>query len=103
MLFFVLTFIFCLYQYYSLFTAYSLCSQNGYLHYSITSSVIQNAIIPLDILTNCEKINEPELYYESGFNLLLSDSHLEDYYKVDIDDFVSVTKNFDIISREIDN
>lgn len=70
---------------------------------SIVFSVIRSAIIPIDILTDYEKISEPELYYESGFNLLLPDSHLEDYYKVDIDDFVSVTKNFDIISREIDN
>lgn len=61
---------------------------------SIVFSVIRSAIIPIDILTDYEKISEPELYYESGFNLLLPHNQLREYYRVNTEDFKALVDSF---------
>lgn len=55
---------------------------------------IKVTAIPIDILTDYEKISEPELYYESGFNLFLPHNQLSEYYRVNTEDFKALVDSF---------
>lgn len=46
------------------------------------------------VKTDYEKISEPELYYESGFNLLLPHNQLREYYRVNTEDFKALVDSF---------
>lgn len=48
----------------------------------------------IDIQTDCNYINEPELHYDSDFKLFLPHNQLREYYKVNIDDFKAVVDSF---------
>lgn len=50
----------------------------------------------IDILTDCNYINEPELHYDSDFKLFLPHNQLREYYRVNIDDFKAAVDNFKI-------
>lgn len=48
----------------------------------------------IDILTDCNYINEPELHYDSDFKLFLPHNQLREYYRVNIDDFKALVDSF---------
>lgn len=48
----------------------------------------------IDILTDCNYINEPELHYDSDFKLFLPHNQLRKYYRVNIDDFKALVDSF---------
>lgn len=48
----------------------------------------------IDILTDCNYINELELHYDSDFKLFLPHNQLREYYRVNIDDFKALVDSF---------
>lgn len=48
----------------------------------------------IDILTDCNYINEPELHYDSDFKLFLPHNLLREYYRVNTEDFKALVDSF---------
>lgn len=48
----------------------------------------------IDILTDCNYINEPELHYDSDFKLFLPHNQLREYYRVNTEDFKALVDSF---------
>ena len=48
----------------------------------------------IDILTDCNYINEPELHYDSDFKLFLPHNQLRKYYRVNTEDFKALVDSF---------
>ena len=62
-----------------------------YVDGSIITSFTMNLI---DILTDCNYINEPELHYDSDFKLFLPHNQLREYYRVNTEDFKALVDSF---------
>lgn len=62
-----------------------------YVDGSTIASFTMNLI---DILTDCNYINEPELHYDSDFKLFLPHNQLREYYRVNIEDFKALIDSF---------
>lgn len=62
-----------------------------YVDGSTITSFTMNLI---DILTDCNYINEPELHYDSDFKLFLPHNQLREYYRVNTEDFKALVDSF---------
>lgn len=62
-----------------------------YVDGSTITSFTMNLI---DILTDCNYINEPELHYDSDFKLFLPHNQLREYYRVNAEDFKALVDSF---------
>lgn len=62
-----------------------------YVDGSTITSFTMNLI---DILTDCNYINETELHYDSDFKLFLPHNQLREYYRVNTEDFKALVDSF---------
>ena len=62
-----------------------------YVDGSTITSFTMNLI---DILTDSNYINEPELHYDSDFKLFLPHNQLREYYRVNTEDFKALVDSF---------
>lgn len=71
-------------------------SKNAVLNivYVDGSTIMSFTMNLIDILTDCNYINEPELHYDSDFKLFLPHNQLREYYRVNTEDFKALVDSF---------
>lgn len=71
-------------------------SKNAVLNivYVEGSTITSFTMSLIDILTDCNYINEPELHYDSDFKLFLPHNQLREYYRVNTEDFKALVDSF---------
>lgn len=71
-------------------------SKNAVLNivYVDGSTITSFTMSLIDILTDCNYINEPELHYDSDFKLFLPHNQLREYYRVNTEDFKALVDSF---------